>query len=211
MNVASCAPTRVWMFFSAQRPKAALPPAKLTSATMMPSRTRKRKMPALSAIAAMMPSLTIMSIVATGAKPQAKSAPITTPIKRDEYASFVISASVMAMMGGTSAQKVPTNCMMFLLSCATKHRAKKLSHDFHHDLTQKHQTTDVKHIKAPDRVDHDSTPSFRTTVRRVFPDDPSIDKTGILSTLRRRPLPHPTVSCRFVGGYSCQPRLYQDL
>jgi hypothetical protein len=92
-----------------------------------------------------------------------------------------------------------------------KHRAKKLSHDFHHDLTQKHQTTDVKHIKAPDRVDHDSTPSFRTTVRRVFPDDPSIDKTGILSTLRRRPLPHPTVSCRFVGGYSCQPRLYQDL
>ena len=61
-----------------------------------------------------------------------------------------------------------------------------LSHDFHHDLTQKHQTTDVKHIKAPDRVDHDSTPSFRTTVRRVFPDDPSIDKTGILSTLRRR-------------------------
>ena len=55
MNVASCAPTRVWMFFSAQRPKAALPPAKLTSATMMPSRTRKRKMPALSAIAAMIP------------------------------------------------------------------------------------------------------------------------------------------------------------
>ena len=58
----------------------------------------------------------------------------------------------------------------------------------------------MKHIKAPDRVDHDSTPSFRTTVRRVFPDDPSIDKTGILSTLRRRPLPHPTVSCRFCWG-----------
>ena len=142
----------------------------------------------------------LVSIVATGAKLQAKSAPITTPIKRDEYASLVISASVMAMMGGTSAQKVPTNCMMFLLSCATKHRTKKLSHDFHHDLTQKHQTTDVKHIKAPDRVDHDSTPSFRTTVRRVFPDDPSIDKTGILSTLRRRPLPHPTVSCRLSGA-----------
>ena len=66
-----------------------------------------------------MPSLTIMSIVATGEKSQANSAPITTPMKRDEYASLVISASVMAMMGGTSAQKVPTNCMMFLLSCVT--------------------------------------------------------------------------------------------
>ena len=117
-NVASCAPTRVWIFSSAQRPKAALPPAKLTSATMMPSRTRKRKMPALSATAVTRPSLTIMSIVAMGEKLQANSAPITTPMKREEYASLVISARVMATMGGTSAQKVPTNCMMFLLSCA---------------------------------------------------------------------------------------------
>ena len=118
MKVASAAPTRVWMFFSAQRPKAALPPARLTSATMMPSRTRKRKMPALSATAVMRPSLTIISIVATGEKLQAKSAPMTTPMKRDEYASLVISASVMAMIGGTSAQKVPTKFMMVLLSCA---------------------------------------------------------------------------------------------
>jgi signal transduction histidine kinase len=32
----------------------------------------------------------------------------------------------------------------------------------------------VKHIKAPDRVDHDSTPSFRTTVRRMFSGGPGI-------------------------------------
>ena len=74
-------------------------------------------MPALSEMAAMIPSLTIISSVATGAKSQANSAPMTTPMKRDEYASLVISASVIAMIGGTSAQKVPTKFMMFLLSC----------------------------------------------------------------------------------------------
>ena len=77
-------------------------------------------MPALSDTAVMKPSLTIISIVAMGEKLQTKSAPMTTPMKREEYASLVISASVMATMGGTSAQKVPTNCMMFLLSCALR-------------------------------------------------------------------------------------------
>lgn len=44
--MASCAPTRVLMCLAAQAPNAADPPALLTSATMMPSITRKTKMPA---------------------------------------------------------------------------------------------------------------------------------------------------------------------
>ena len=82
-KVASIAPTRVLMFFSAQRPKAALPPARLTSATMMPSSTRNRKMPALSPIAAMRPSLTTVSSVATGLKFDTNSAPSSTPAKSE--------------------------------------------------------------------------------------------------------------------------------
>ena len=83
MNVANCAPAWVLMCVSAQRPKAAEPPAAFTSATMIPSRTRKRKMPALSAIAAMRPSLTTASSAATGAKFVVNSAPTTTPMNSE--------------------------------------------------------------------------------------------------------------------------------
>ena len=76
------APALVRMFFSAQRPKAAEPPAAFTSATRMPSSTRNRKMPALSARAVMRPSLMMRSTVFTGAKSAAKRAPRTTPTKR---------------------------------------------------------------------------------------------------------------------------------
>ena len=41
---------------------------------------------------------------------------------------------------------------------------------------------------------------FGATVRRVFPDDPGTDRTGIQSTLRRPPLSLPTVSCRLSGA-----------
>ena len=41
---------------------------------------------------------------------------------------------------------------------------------------------------------------FGATVRRVFPDDPGTDRTGIRSTLRRPPLSLPTVSCRLSGA-----------
>ena len=100
------APTRVRMFFSAQRPKAAEPPEALTRATMMPSSTRNKKMPALPSMADTSPSLTMVSRVATGAKLHWNSAPTRMPMKREEYASLVIRARTMATMGGTRAQKV---------------------------------------------------------------------------------------------------------
>ena len=102
------APTRVRMFFSAQRPKAAEPPEALTRATMMPRSTRNRnkKMPALPSMADTSPSLTMVSRVATGAKLHWNSAPTRMPMKREEYASLVIRARTMATMGGTRAQKV---------------------------------------------------------------------------------------------------------
>ena len=40
----------------------------------------------------------------TGAKLLAKSAPSSTPMNREEKTSFVISARMIATMGGTSAQ-----------------------------------------------------------------------------------------------------------
>ena len=82
-KVARDAPTFVLMFFEAQRPKAAEPPAAFTNATMMPSSTKNRKMPALSEIAATKPSLTIISSAPMGEKPFANSAPTTIPIKRE--------------------------------------------------------------------------------------------------------------------------------
>ena len=208
MKVASCAPTRVWMFFSAQRPNAALPPARLTSATIMPSSTRKRKMPALSAMAAMMPSLTIISSVATGEKLQANSAPITTPIKRDEYASLVISASVMAMIGGTSAQKVPTKFMMFLLPCGFP-QIKKLSHDFHHDLTP-----NIKNqCSAPELLIASIMTALRPCGRQsagYFPATQASIGQSSDGPFGGLPFRSPGL-CRFAGSYCCQPRLYQDL
>ena len=95
------------MFFSAQRPKAAEPPEALIRATMMPSSTRNRKMPALPAMASIMPLLMMVSSVSTGAKLDWNSAPTRMPINRDEYASLVIRARTMATTGGTRAQKVP--------------------------------------------------------------------------------------------------------
>ena len=57
-NVANIAPMRLLMRRAAQAPNAAEPPALFTSATMMPSITRNRKMPAFheSASALMKPT-----------------------------------------------------------------------------------------------------------------------------------------------------------
>ena len=62
------APARVLMWVSAQRPKAAEPPARLMSATMAPRMTRKSMMPALSATAGTMPSLMMASRPVIGLK-----------------------------------------------------------------------------------------------------------------------------------------------
>ena len=82
-KVAKEAPTLVLMFLAAQRPNAAEPPAAFTRATMMPSSTRNRKMPALSEMAATRPSLTIMSSAPMGEKFCANSAPTVMPINRE--------------------------------------------------------------------------------------------------------------------------------
>ena len=85
-KVASMAPVRVWTCLTAQRPKAAEPPAALTSATMMPSRTRNMKMPAFqpSAMAPMKPSEIMVSRESTRLKPPTNSEPTTMPMNRDE-------------------------------------------------------------------------------------------------------------------------------
>ena len=68
----------------AKRVEAAEPPVALTSATITPRITRKRKMPALSAMAAVRPSLMMVSSAPMGLKSVASRAPTTMPMKREE-------------------------------------------------------------------------------------------------------------------------------
>ena len=58
-------------------------------------------MPALPEMAAMRPSLTMVSSVATGAKPQVNRPPTSTPMNSALYASLVMSARMIAMTGGS--------------------------------------------------------------------------------------------------------------
>ena len=106
-KVASMAPVLLLMFFSAQRPKAALAPLALTKATMMPSSTRNRKIPALPEIESISPLLRTVSSVVMGAKSQTNSPPTITPRNKDRYACLVIRARMIATKGGISAQNVP--------------------------------------------------------------------------------------------------------
>jgi hypothetical protein len=77
MKVAIWTPMRARMFFSAQRAKAALPPARFTRPTMMPSSTKNRKMPALPEIAAIYAVSSLMTAFSapTGEKFATKRAP----------------------------------------------------------------------------------------------------------------------------------------
>ena len=79
----------------------------------MPSRTRKRKIPALSAMAEMSPVLTTVSSVATGWKFVVNSAPTTTPMNSELYASFVTRARTIAISGGTSDHAVSARVAPF--------------------------------------------------------------------------------------------------
>ena len=106
------------MFFSAQRPNAAEPPDLLINATIIPSKTRNKKIPAVSEIAEIRPSLMMVSIVFAKnglipeglvGKPTTNMAPIKTPAKSEEYASLVMRAKTMATSGGTKAHGVPKN------------------------------------------------------------------------------------------------------
>ena len=83
-KVANMAPARVLMWVSAQRPKAAEPPARLMSATMAPRMTRKSMMPALSATAGVSPSFTMASSAPSGLKLEKNSAPSKMPTNSDE-------------------------------------------------------------------------------------------------------------------------------
>ena len=66
--------------------------------------TRNMKLPARSVMAGTIASPSTVSSEPTGAKLLAKSAPSSTPMNREEKTSFVISARMIATMGGTSAQ-----------------------------------------------------------------------------------------------------------
>ena len=72
-------PVRVFTWRAAHLPKAAEAPVALTRATIMPSRMRNRKLPALPDMAGTKPSLTMAFTVSTGWKPVTKSAPTTMP------------------------------------------------------------------------------------------------------------------------------------
>ena len=63
-------------------------------------------MPALAEIAAIRPSFRMVSSVATGAKPQVNRLPTRTPMNSALYASLVMSARMIAMTGGSSANTV---------------------------------------------------------------------------------------------------------
>ncbi len=83
MKVQIWTPTRLLMCLAANLPKAAAPPATLTSATMMPNITKKVKIPALSDTAGISPSLTIWLMVPTGMNPEISKPPTTTPTNSD--------------------------------------------------------------------------------------------------------------------------------
>ena len=102
------APTLVLMCFSAHAPNAALPPALLTSTTKNPSSIRNTKIPAVSETAGIIPVLTTVSTVSSGEKFAASIAPESMPIKSDENTSLVMSASAIAIIGGSNAQIVPS-------------------------------------------------------------------------------------------------------
>ena len=122
-TVTICAERRLFTRCVAHSAKAAEPPALFMRATMVPSMTRKMSMPTfqLSAMECMMPYDAALSPSPTVSlsrcmmKPSRpvplpmakKTAPMTTPMKREEYTSLVMRASVMATMLGTSDQNVP--------------------------------------------------------------------------------------------------------
>lgn len=64
------------------------------------------KIPALPETASMRPLLIIESMVSSGLNDDARSPPTTIPMNREELTYLVISASPIAMTGGTSAQNV---------------------------------------------------------------------------------------------------------
>ena len=106
--VDSCAPARLLMRLEAHVPKAAEPPARFISCTIVPRMTRKTSMPTfhLSASTVMMPFGNVCSRVATGLKSALSRAPVSMPRNSELYTSLVISASEMAMMGGIRAHTV---------------------------------------------------------------------------------------------------------
>lgn len=74
-------------------------------ATTTPRRTKNMKIPAVPDTAEINPSLVIVEMVPMRPKLLYISAPATTPINRELYTSFVMSASAMAKTGGKSAKQ----------------------------------------------------------------------------------------------------------
>ena len=76
-------PARPLTCFAAHLPKADAAPVEFTSATMMPRITRNMKMPALSEMAGVKPSVIIVSSVVTGLKPATNRAPTSMPMNSE--------------------------------------------------------------------------------------------------------------------------------
>ena len=104
----SKAPRRDLIRFVAQFPYAAEPPDFVISPTMIPSMTRKIKIPRFHGS----PTYSVItwkidSSVRTILKLVKSSAPAMIPINKEEYTSLVISAKTIAIRGGSSAKGVP--------------------------------------------------------------------------------------------------------
>ena len=83
-KVQRAAPTFDLTCVSAHLPKAALPPALLTSATIRPSSIRKIKMPAVPETASIKPTETTLSTVSRALNFAARTAPDKIPINSEE-------------------------------------------------------------------------------------------------------------------------------
>ena len=106
-NVAIIAPARDLMCVAAHRPNEAEPPAAFTRATMMPSMTRKTKMPAFhgSLIAWMNPTSEPLSWAGTIVEP-ASSMPMST-VSPLSVTYETIAPSSNSTVGSGSALNVP--------------------------------------------------------------------------------------------------------
>ena len=80
----SWAPIRLLTWVLAHLPKAAEAPVRLSNATITPRMTRKMNTPAVSFTVWISPSLTMMSMIGSGAKLPAKQPPSNMPMKSEE-------------------------------------------------------------------------------------------------------------------------------
>ena len=121
----NCACFLLFTLVEAHSPKAADPPLRFIMATNMPRITRKIRIPTLPALDrdAMMPSCSRWFMMPLKLAPAYSTAPAKTPMNRELYTSFVISASTMAISGGRTENPVAYSAGFFAVSSAAKQSA----------------------------------------------------------------------------------------